>query len=833
MAKTSIALAALLSFLFAAPAPAQQAPASPPAQPQAQAPAPAAPPAPIPVAPLPPEITQAAKDLDDAAATLDGVEKRLDQHYLSDGTLVSMRDQITPLSAKLAAIIDKATPKLDDVKARLDQLGPAPDAKAAPESQTVSDERAALQQSAAGVDELIKRAKLLAVKTDQLKASIASRRRALFTTSLFRPSASLADPSLWRDVLPEAPKNLGRVGGVLSEWASYVNARLDGWRLVAFWLSLPAALVACAFLLRASRRILARRQTENPSELRKVVGAWWIALVIAVPPIALSLLMFFALDAGGFLTYRAKETFFALAAAIARVFIAAGLARGLFAPSRANWRLPRLNDAVASRLVGVIVGVAAIVAVTRLLEALNEVVDASLAFSVATRGVGALIGAAALATGLWRIGADASDEDCFGPPIARRFNWFVILRGVALFASLVVILAVLFGYPTFGSFVLDKGLWCAAVASLYFLLNALVDEGMSAGFKPDSRFAGSFVARVGVRRSSFALLGVIVSGVVRVILLIVAVVAVLAPLGLQSSDVPFDLRSAFFGFTVADITISPASILGGAAIFALALALAHMFTRWLDSKLLPQTQLDAGLRNSIVTSVNYLGFIVSAALALGYLGLSFERLAIVAGALSVGIGFGLQSIVNNFVSGLILLWERAVRVGDWIIVGGDQGFVRRINVRSTELETVDRTQVIIPNSSLISGVVKNLVRNDRSGRVTIPITVHGSADPSAVRETLFAIARADERVLRIPAPQIFFTGMSGSALNFELAAFIGDVETMARVRSDLHFEIFRHFKEKKFFDGPAAGPQQIEIVGAPGVLSRRADAGGVEAGAGG
>ena len=125
-----------------------------------------------------------------------------------------------------------------------------------------------------------------------------------------------------------------------------------------------------------------------------------------------------------------------------------------------------------------------------------------------------------------------------------------------------------------------------------------------------------------------------------------------------------------------------------------------------------------------------------------------DKLAIVAGALSVGIGFGLQSIINNFVSGLILLWERAVRVGDWIIVGGDQGFVRRINIRSTEIETIDRAQVIIPNSSLITGVVKNLVRNDRTGRIVIPVTVAGAADPEKVREVLFAAAKGNDRVLK-------------------------------------------------------------------------------------
>lgn len=131
--------------------------------------------------------------------------------------------------------------------------------------------------------------------------------------------------------------------------------------------------------------------------------------------------------------------------------------------------------------------------------------------------------------------------------------------------------------------------------------------------------------------------------------------------------------------------------------------------------------IDTGLRNSIKTSLGYVGFITAVALALGYLGLSFDKLAIVAGALSVGIGFGLQSIVSNFVSGLILLWERAIRVGDWIVVGDEQGFVRRINVRSTEIETFDRAMMIVPNSNLVTGVVKNWVRTDRVGRLKISL----------------------------------------------------------------------------------------------------------------
>ena len=172
-----------------------------------------------------------------------------------------------------------------------------------------------------------------------------------------------------------------------------------------------------------------------------------------------------------------------------------------------------------------------------------------------------------------------------------------------------------------------------------------------------------------------------------------------------------------------------------------------------------------------------------------------RRLTIVAGALSVGIGFGLQSIVGNFVSGLILLWERAIRVGDWVVVGDEQGYVRRINVRSTEIETFDRATMIVPNSNLITGIVKNWLRGDRVGRIKLALSPHSGVDPEMLRDIMLAAARAQEDVLRIPAPQVMFLGMEASGFKFELWCYVDDVEKSSRVRSDLHFDLHRRLSE--------------------------------------
>jgi potassium efflux system protein len=807
-------LVAVVAMAAAAPTRSQTPPVNPapiakaqPAQaPLAKAPEPA-------LAAPSPSLAPLTGALDKAGAAIKDIETSLERHNHSDSELAALRQQIGPISDSVGNTIEHLAPRLDEIKARLDQLGPPPDDKAPPENPTVTGERTAQQQSFSNADELLKRAKLLSVRTEQLRNGIAARRRALFARSLFQRSASIANASLWTDIWKETPGNIKDVGELLRDWTVRIDSQLEGWRLPAFWVGLAAIFLGYIPLARLARGVFARKDAvEKPSRFRKILGAWWIALLVAVPPTALAYIVILGLDASNMTSVRMQSVLQALAAGVLRIAVVSGLARGLLAPTRPNWRLPRISDDAASALTSVVVSVACIVSATRVCEALNEVVDASLSSSVATRGLGAMISAIALSVGLWRIGA-AAEDDCLGPQVDARWNWFGLVRIVAWIATVVLAAAALIGYPTFASFLLDQFIWDSAVSCVFFMATILIDESISVGFKPETRFGRWLISGVGLQRHSLDLLGVLLSGVVRLTLFCVALFMLLAPWGVQSADVPFDFREAFFGFKVGDVLISPFSIVIAAVIFGIASAAVHALQRWLDSSLLPYTALDAGLRNSIKTSLGYVGFLTAAGLALGYLGLSFEKLAIVAGALSVGIGFGLQSIVNNFVSGLILLWERAVRVGDWIVVGGDQGFVRRINVRSTEIETIDRAQVIIPNSSLVTGVVKNLVRNDRTGRLVIPVTVAGSADPDKVREVLFALAKAHQSVLKMPAPQILFTEMSGSALTFELAAFVSEVETLARIRSDLHFAIFKRFKEEGFFNGPASDPMKVQIAG--------------------
>jgi small-conductance mechanosensitive channel len=204
------------------------------------------------------------------------------------------------------------------------------------------------------------------------------------------------------------------------------------------------------------------------------------------------------------------------------------------------------------------------------------------------------------------------------------------------------------------------------------------------------------------------------------------------------------------------------------------------------------------------------GVIIAGAVAFSYLGLSLDRLTIVAGALSVGIGFGLQSIVNNFVSGLILLWERPIRVGDLVVVGDGEGYVRHINVRATEIETFDRSTVLVPNSNLISGIVRNRVRAGRTGRVLVTVPAPRASDPDQVAEIMRDAALAHREVMSEPPPRVLFKKITDAAIEFDLVCFVDEIDTVPRVTSDLYFAIYRRLREVGIV--PAA-PAPIAVSG--------------------
>lgn len=813
-------------------------------------------------------IEQASQTLDRARATLDDVKARLADPPVAAATLKDLNARLQPLPDQLQGVVNGLNPKIEAVKARVSELSgqktaaetvaaPAPGAPPAPAGATAPPSpvaptpaaskpaapklslgkdyvssppppepqaaapasppdaaakvQAELAQESKLLEEMeaiVKRARALLVETGQVQLAVLERERSVFKRELFRQTSSLFSPELWRDVGADAPPAFTVARLLAQHSAATFFERLSSaprGAVVAVGALIMALALAISFV---ARRVLARGQDSKPTQIQKAAGAAIGALTIIATPLAVIGALAATLSAFDLVDPLARPFMDEALEVAAITALCYGLARAVFAPAYPHWRLidPGANSAKA--LTRLVLLVALALAVARLVEAAEVAAGARLSLIVADRGLAAIVVALLLLFSMFRLrGATQEAGE------RRERTWFALARHAALVIVAIILLSCALGYVTFASFVVFALAWLMMVVVSVRLFQALAAAAIEAGFDPKNRL-GQAVADV-FGEAPLQPISVLLSGLVTLLCAGVGVIVALAPFGVESDAIFANLRATFYTLNIGDVTISPATIAEALLLFGVVLALAHALRRWLEARFLPLTRLDRGLRSAIGSSVSYLGLFLALAAAGGYLGFGLERLAIIAGALSVGLGFGLQSIVNNLVSGLIILWEGAIRVGDWIVVGEDQGHVKRINVRSTEIETFDRATMIIPNSNLVSGSVKNWVRGDKVGRIKLAISQRATVDPTEVEDILLAAARAQEGVLRIPAPKVMFLAMDlameEEAFRFELWCYVEDVEQAARVRSDLHFEIYRRFVAAGLL-APAGGKTMTELA---------------------
>ncbi len=249
-------------------------------------------------------------------------------------------------------------------------------------------------------------------------------------------------------------------------------------------------------------------------------------------------------------------------------------------------------------------------------------------------------------------------------------------------------------------------------------------------------------------------------------------------------------------FTVGESDVTVGMLAGGLLTLYLAVEFSWIVRALLETEFFPRQRIERGVRDSIKRLLHYFLIFLGFLLALSVAGIELRNFAILAGAFGIGIGFGLQNIVNNFVSGLILLFERPIKLGDMVVIGEDWGTVRKIGLRSTVVETLDSSEIIVPNSDLISEKVSNWTLSTSRARIVVPVGVAYGSNVPLVMKVLDEVARQHPEVLEEPPPSPIFTAFGDSSLDFQLRVWVADISHRLVVRSEILQAIDRRFRSE-------------------------------------
>ena len=707
---------------------------------------------------------------------------------IDDAGLVKLRLSLDEKAKELLKVGVSFRPRLSEINSRLEQLGAPPAEGQPPEQPNVTDERNRLQSEKVSINALLGETEDTSVQVNSLIEEISLLRRDLFANTLSQRVD--LNRVLSSEVSEAASQGVEALSRLLSSWWRFVTA----FKQKALITALAAIAIVALGLMIGSKKLFGELymrdpDNEDPSDISKLSVAFWSTLIPSATLGIFLVMIYLSLSYFGILRTDVARLLTSLSIVIGIVYFVQRLGRAVLSPDLPQWRLVNIATGPAWILLFLMIAMSVVTGLDYLLTTINELLSSPLSITVAKSLIASIfvgIFIVAVATIKPRVDKETGEPK----PWPRAIRLLIYALGLA------PILTALLGYIGLARFLSQQ-----IVVSGAFLVTMYLGFHTARAISKDDAFGSTSVGRgmrerFGLDDTTLDQLGLAAGIILNIFVVLLGVPLILLQFGFQWSELTAWFLNFATGFQVGSVRISLVAIATGIGLFTLFYFFTRWFQNWLDGSVMSRGRLDAGVRNSIKTTVGYVGLGISALIGISAAGFNLSNLALVAGALSLGIGFGLQNIVSNFVSGLILLAERPFKVGDWVEAGGVSGIVKKISVRATEVETFQRQSIIIPNSEFINAQVGNWTHRNKLGRVDIPVGVSYEVDPRRVHDLLLEIGRDQPTVLRNPEPFVAFQNLADSTMNFELRVHVADISNAATLRNDIRFAIVKRFGEE-------------------------------------
>lgn len=725
--------------------------------------------------------------------TLRRAEAELARGGVTAGRGEELRERINKVRSQAQGHARSAQREADKIGALLVTLGPSPAEGEPAEAADVKTKRVQLDAALADLSGQVKQSDLTVTRADALLRQISAEQLERHTIALVEQWPSPLAPPTW----------IAAGGQLFSISKQTLSAEVVKGGKTNLIVLLPVAIgtyIAVVFG-RAIRRRIQQRWGRDPAVTDPSYGRRLIAAVIdgvargLIPVVVIAIVL--ATAWWLIVADRVDPTVGApwgLLYAIVFYLLTAALVRATFSPELPNWRvIPIAADASAQigRRLNLIALVFAIdMGVSWLFERVGEPKELASLHSFILNVFLAVVMFSLLRSRLWQVERSAAEWHEEQPRAAVAALSSYVRAPVGLITAAAVVCGML-GYAVLADYLLHTTIFTLLMVGAMVALRFPVREAFARLIPETPGTAVTVTDALVLRGETHRVVGFWVMAGLDLMLVVGGVLLGLVLWGIPPRVLGEWLAGVFQGFNIGSYRFSLADLLLAIVAFAAILVVTRLLQRFLEFRLFPNTRLDMGVRTAIGSGLGYIGVGLAILAAISTLGIDLTGLAVVAGALSVGIGFGLQNVVNNFISGIILLVERPVKVGDTVTIREHEGVVKRIKVRSTEIETGGHASVIIPNAELLQSAVINWTLRDRRARGEIRITVSYDAEVDQVEGILKGCATDHPKVMKRPEPAVLLIDFNERGAEFSLGFQLSDLADKGAVTSDLRKQILR------------------------------------------